>query len=408
MMDHIGSGPSPMKMKVIAVRILCILILFQYTSYTILHPQLYSGTSTSEIAFDQPTTTGSLPEHGEDTAKESVATAEVETTGGIRSITKAIKRQQIENYKVGKALLLNVHATHHAGTSFCSVIGKTGGPVASPKHPESAPPFACLLGKDWAKSTAFTFHKKYVDYEHTGDYIHAIRPHFHMISWEFGGVDRMKQRQELSDTNWEHPDLLSVLITRHPLSRLLAGSRIAKKKYNGFNDGTLSHSGWWDYASNPERKETDNFFLRIIEGTRRIKRDINKTVSEGYIYSEDNLPSVDSLRGYFDLDESNYQNAVSMLNRFSIVLDISCLDDGFVALNKLLGLNGTLVDQRMQKMKNRREDEEKRKVKKRLKKKPIKERIGYDDVYEYLLEKNQWDIKLYEYSKTISLVDCDR
>ena len=35
-----------------------------------------------------------------------------------------------------------------------------------------------------------------------------------------------------------------------------------------------------------------------------------------------------------------------------------------------------------------------------------RERIGYDNVYEYLVQKNYWDIKLYEYSQTINVVRC--
>jgi len=35
-----------------------------------------------------------------------------------------------------------------------------------------------------------------------------------------------------------------------------------------------------------------------------------------------------------------------------------------------------------------------------------KERIPYPEVYEYLLEKNRLDIELYEWSKTLALVNC--
>ena len=39
---------------------------------------------------------------------------------------------------------------------------------------------------------------------------------------------------------------------------------------------------------------------------------------------------------------------------------------------------------------------------------PARERIGHDDVYEYLLEKNKLEIELYEYALERSLVKCDR
>lgn len=324
----------------------------------------------------------------------------------VRPIKDAFKIQQIENYRVGKALLLNFHPTHHGGTSFCQAIGKTGGPIASPRYPDNFPAFACLGDRDHlVNGTAFDFHKgghkRYtpVEYNKTGDYVRALRPHFHMTSWEYGHVNHMHGK--LSRTNWEHPKFLSVVITRDPISRLLAGDGLMQNEYRGYDTGTLSHAGWWDYASN--RENTDNFFLRQMEGTRYKSRIVPKPVKgeNGFTYSDDNLPTIDRLRTFFDIEESNYHDAVSMLNRFTIVLDIACLSDGFEAMIDLLGLNSTVVNAElasMNKSRSKRGDH---------KKLSTRERIGYDDVYEYLLEQNQWDIKLYEYSKTISLVNCD-
>jgi hypothetical protein len=133
-------------------------------------------------------------------------------------------------------------------------------------------------------------------------------------------------------------------------------------------------------------------------------RETVKISNNEWIYTEDNLPSLESLRGSFDLDESHYNKAVEILNRFTVVLDIACLDDGFVALGSLLGLNTTSVDLRRQRSNAKRE---RKAIRKPNKKMTTQERIGYDDVYDYLVEKLQWDTKLYEYSKTISLVNCN-
>ena len=67
----------------------------------------------------------------------------------------------------------------------------------------------------------------------------------------------------------------------------------------------------------------------------------------------------------------------------------------------VLGLDSTAVDARLARMKRIRANSGKHKTR------SAQERIGYEDVYQYLLEKHEWDIKLYEYSKTISLVDCE-
>ena len=61
-----------------------------------------------------------------------------------------------------------------------------------------------------------------------------------------------------------HDQLVSVIITRHPLSRLLGGDGSASKKYHGFNKGYLSHARWWRYAAEDHYYATDNFFLRIL------------------------------------------------------------------------------------------------------------------------------------------------
>ena len=358
------------------------------------------------------------------TATTVVSTSSKETKKTIRPITdnNEIKQHQIENYRSGNALLLNLHPTHHAGTSFCGIIGRTGGPIASKEYPKVAPSFACWQDKDNVvsgdkNSFAYPFHTKRVfltstpvSHDETGTYIQSILSHFHMTSWEYDGVDEMQRK--VSDTDWEHPNLVSVVITREPLSRLLAGGTMLKKKYPGYNKNTLSHAGWWDYASNPKVQQTDNFFFRIVEGTKRnttnrgeILRKPKTDNKNKFIYTEDNLPSLESLRDSFVLEQRHYDNAVAILNRFTVVLDIACLDDGFAALGDLLGLNTTAVDLRRQKSNEKREAKADRRTP--TMKQSTKERIGFDDVYEYLVEKHKWDTKLYEYSKSISLVDCN-
>ncbi|VEU34752.1 unnamed protein product [Pseudo-nitzschia multistriata] len=378
-----------------------------------------------------------------------------------RPIRNRTKIEQIENYKKGNGLMLNIHATHHGGTTFCGIIGRSGGPVASQKE-EIAPSFACWFDQNGtvpeAKKSYYTTLNKETflsrtpwAYDETDSFLHSLRPYFHMISWEYMGVDDMQRN--LSETNWEHPELLSVIITRDPISRLLAGNRNMKLNYPGYNTGNLSHAGWWDIAFNPNRRLADNFFFRIVEGTKRDKSagrsavgngtpqnnttavaDDSATTSEStsqrrlktakkqrhreqqkenndhrpdqnglfYMFTDDNLPSALPPL-YSNLDRTNYDRAVSVLNRFTVVLDIECLNEGILALANLVGLDPETVQAAV--LQN---DLHRKKRKKHdTKHKPARDRIGYQDVYEYLLEKNKWDIKLYEYSKTVSLVRCE-
>jgi hypothetical protein len=375
----------------------------------------YGGTTTTTST---KTTTTTTSEARKKEGGEKVASS---TSKTIRPITDPIKLRQLKNYQTGKALLLNLHPTHHGGTSFCSIIGRTGGPVASPNYPEDAPSFACWQDKDKLTQAKYSFFTKArflattpVSHDETGTYIQALRPHFHMTSWEYDGVDEMKHN--VSATDWDHPHLASVAITREPLSRLLASGSFVSRWYPGYNKRSLSHEGWWDYATNPKRQQTDNFFLRILEGSPRAhgnpmrknerhhqkQKDPKKDEPE-YLYTPETLPSLETLKHTFDLEKRQYERAVEILNRFTIVLDIACLDDGFAALTDLLGLNKTTVDAKRAKSSKRRaasshEHSEKKGT--------PKERIGYEDVYDYLVEKHKWDIELYEYSKTISLVDC--
>jgi hypothetical protein len=104
------------------------------------------------------------------------------------------------------------------------------------------------------------------------------------------------------------------------------------------------------------------------------------------------------------LTKKDYEDAVQMLNRFTIVLDIACLNDGMIELSKLLGLNTTHIISTLTTIATT--NTAKKGTDNKGKHLTSRQRIGYDDVYEYLIEKNYWDIKLYEYSKNISLVRC--
>jgi hypothetical protein len=39
--------------------------------------------------------------------------------------------------------------------------------------------------------------------------------------------------------------------------------------------------------------------------------------------------------------------------------------------------------------------------------KSYRERIGYDDVYQFLMKRNKLDVELYQWAKQISLVICN-
>ena len=104
-----------------------------------------------------------------------------------------------ERYKQGKALMLNVHITHHAGTTFCSKIGRLG----------PAPQFACMSGDNWPQNIS-----NQIPWSHnaTAGMVESLRKYFHMVSWEF-------HLQHLETTNWEYVRII-------PGSIACAGCRV--------------------------------------------------------------------------------------------------------------------------------------------------------------------------------------
>jgi hypothetical protein len=317
-------------------------------------------------------------------------------------------------------------------------------------------------------------------------YIDKVRQYFHMISWEFNSIDDIDTiLRPLKGTNWEHPKLISIVITRDPISRLLAGNAMTKRKYIGFNKGIMLQERWWDYIARDYNKNTDNFFLRIIgnyprntttitttttttttytkqqqqqqhhqeiqnkhirynnennnnnssNNNNRIRnrnRNRNRNRKRRQLSNKDRIGKLkkndililekemalkkqnetfvsksvtDMLQLYPSyLTKKDYEDAVQMLNRFTIVLDIACLNDGMIELSKLLGLNTTHIISTL--TTTATTNTAKKGTDNKGKHLTSRQRIGYDDVYEYLIEKNYWDIKLYEYSKNISLVRC--
>ena len=307
-----------------------------------------------------------------------------------------IKQAQIEHYRSETAMILNIHPTHHAGTAFCHRIGRNG------IHGGIAPSFACMGDRDevFPDRTAFNEMKQKVPWtkSETGPFVQALRPYFHMMSWEFQSPGTVhKFGRTLDDPDWDHPNLVSVIVMRDPLSRLLARDRNPANRYPGYREGELNRTGWWNYAAYNHEKGTDNFFLRILTNENR---PILRTPKQKQTLTQEDQNHVrlgierttDEVLALLPtgLDETHFEHGKAIIDQFTLVLDIACLDEGMDAMGRLLHM-----------------DLPRRTVEANHHSVTSRERIGYDDVYNYLVAKNEWDIALYEYSKTISLVRCD-
>jgi hypothetical protein len=274
------------------------------------------------------------------------------------SVLTPLALQQIESYRNGTGLMLNIHVTHHGGTTFCGQVGRSSGGIS--------PGFACMGDRANVMNGTYPNDRPWTKKE-TEPNIAKVRPYFHMISWEFG----QNRNIPLSATDWESPNLLSVYITRDPMSRLLSGMGPYARKAVGYDSYNFTKDDWWNFAKGKggfPPLVTNNFALHFLAGNG---------CCQGA-----------------DTPTKHLDDAKTLLNRFSIILDIACLGDGIKALAQLLNI--TLPNNA------------KRLVNKSSNHSSIQERIGHDDVYEYLLEKNKRSIEFYEWSKSKALIKCRR
>ncbi|EED89537.1 predicted protein [Thalassiosira pseudonana CCMP1335] len=201
-----------------------------------------------------------------------------------------IRLQQIENYKRGNALLLNIHITHHAGTTVCEAM-KSIGPT-----PENA----CNMGSEWpvnvTKSRPWTF-------DETAPNALELRKYYHMISWEHGIVPKIP----LEDVDWENPHLVSMIVMKDPIDRRLAGDGGIIRKYGKEEGRTMEQ--WHGFAADTTYV---NFMLTRLTPDACGKEGENTTIE-------------------------CLENAKALLERITFVLDVECLSDGMDALAQQLG-----------------------------------------------------------------------
>lgn len=270
-----------------------------------------------------------------------------------------IRRAQIQNYRDGKALLVNVHFTHTGGTTFCNHC-KTIGPT--PTH-------ACNSGNNWDFTTPDPNDLPWT-HDQTSEYIPIVRRHFHMIGWEF---DEKPTPRPLLETDWENPLLVSVLIVKDPIDRLLSGGprihnqwgKVAKvkgvekpdKHWKRGKWSIRTQAQWWSYAHS---RYTDNFAL-------------DKLTPESCRQGETSLECLGA--------------AKDLVKRFTFIIDIFCLDESMNILADRLGWNPIAVEPH-----TRRAD--------------AAARIGNSTLHEFLKRRNRRDIELYNWAKDRAILDC--
>lgn len=261
----------------------------------------------------------------------------------------SMQELQIQNYKEGRGLILNFHITHHGGTTTC-FWARENGPV---------PDFVCMSGENVpAHLNKFSGVDEVPwSLNQTDFYVRELRKHFHFVAWEFNW---QTLPSSLNDTNFEHPNLLSIIILRNPMTRLMS----SVGRYFVKND---TAEEWWDYASNS--LQTDNYALRSLTSYEGCCQG-DKTTSE-----------------YVEM-------AKTYLKRFTFIIDLECLKESLIRLSDILNLNMTKTTHRNQHTKSKRG------------RYPVRSRLKNDTLYMHLVKRNARDIELYRWAKKQALVRC--
>lgn len=276
-----------------------------------------------------------------------------ESNGGADSrLLQILKEAQIKNYKRGEALIFLAHITHHAGTSICSLMRKLG----------PSPDFACM-GQGKNKTTPWPQMSKYplfpLDFNQTNEYVSKYRELFHYHTMEF------MSWANLHITNWEHENLVSMIVMRDPIERFLAGGKCGTYHESLPRDPTNETQAlYWEYANS---KCADNYALKVL--------------------TKDNC-----VQGANTTQEC-LEGAKTLLKRFTFILDQTCLGKSMVALGEALNLTITENDFESNLHKIH----------------PVstRDRIANDTLFEYLQTRFRRDIELFEWSKTQSIIRCD-
>jgi hypothetical protein len=310
--------------------------------------------------------------------------------GGVNYLTSR-QLEQVRSFRSGRGMMLHLHVTHHAGTTFCHALGASASAtIAGARDSQSldissgstlatlatgAPPFACRIDRKidtlHANLTSDPRFSSRVPWWHneTQSMIDLLRPYYHMVSFEFG-YNRPSIR--LQNTDWDNPNLVSVFVTRHPLERMLSGDAYVGTHYAILKEGTnaASHQQWWDFANMTYHGYTDNVMLRVLSN--------DPTCCHGA-----------------DTPRERLEEAVELLRRFTFILDTNCLDEGMVALASLLGLD-EVANASMKHVQRLHH----------VHPANVEARYPYRDVYDHLVRKNHLDLELYRWTQQQALVRC--
>ena len=266
-------------------------------------------------------------------------------------------QQKILNYRNGTALIINLHVTHHGGTTTSAALGRA-------PNTSGCPNFNCNDGKNdpaHINETDYPYYRPW-KYNSTAKNIAMVRRYFHFIGWEWGDAGVPKAGSQLWETNWEDPNLVSIYVTRDPISRMLARNGYVDRIYPFVQNKFIqaSKEDWMAFAD--DDKCGDNYALRLLAGGGCC----NGTLT----------------------DQQHLEHAKTLLSRFTFILDIACLVDGLQEVASYLAI----TELNKQNPKGPRPN--------------FSISVPYPDVYQHMLDRNRRSIDLHQWAKERALVRC--
>jgi len=232
--------------------------------------------------------------------------------------------------------------------------------------------------------------------------IDVIVPIFQMVSWEYHSWGDLPN----NTANWENDRLVSLIVMRNPIDRFLAGGKcgLYHNSLGGVPDGPRTpeeQALFWNYTKDPC---AHNFALRIlsqyspdVHNLEKHEVDFLEFVKEQNQNNTNETTNTTITKDDYEeyLLQRDLDSAKAYLRRMTIIIDQDCLIESVIAVGKLLNLPPfpILEAQRKTAMGTRHDT--------------ARKRIGNDTLYEYIQERFKYDIELYRWSKSQSIVKCN-
>ena len=314
----------------------------------------------------------------------SVATRQADS----RSTARLAK---LKRFGRRKAVMLSVHVTHHAGTILCDRV----------REHVQAPEFACMslrnLPPELASEQSLDSARHAVQWQHK----HNVS----FTSAEFRSGDaRLKKggNWDWSKVDWDRGDFASIVVFRDPIARLLNGDGTANRRYGSIPKLALRHPWVRDQEFYYDREHPPK--PKMLRG-KKIEPLLIRTPKLWQEYAKSSFTNSYALRVFCNkpcmgegevfcppLTEADLEYAKSWLRKVTVLVDQSCLATNLRSMFADIGWKtGEIRDSRGMLRSNET---------------ALREIIANDTLYDQLVERNKYDIALYEWAKKMSYVQC--